>query len=140
VNPNIIDLLCKIRTCWGRERVVAEIAHKLGYLSPNDYDWVCQLTSEATPVSALIPTWNLETGRLEFDGKLCREIQVSIAKTIVPVLDQFQQQGWPQSVEYQFLTADPQEIYQIRKRLMADMNYIAFRVKAQKIFWEPTPA
>lgn len=80
--PNCIDLLCKMRDCWNRERAVAEIARTLGFLTQQDYQWICQLADNERAVSTMTPNWNRETGRLEFNGKLCRMISVRVAKKL----------------------------------------------------------
>jgi len=45
-----------------------------------------------------VPRWDREAGRIMFDGKVIRQV-VARARTIRPILDLFQSQQWPSSVE-----------------------------------------
>ena len=60
--------------------MIVEIAYVLGHLSQADYDWIRQLSGEEVTKATFTPTWNRETGRLEFGGKLCRKVTVHLAK------------------------------------------------------------
>ena len=137
-NSSCIDLLCKLRTFWIRERAVAEIAHKLGCLATPDYEWIRQLIGDKALTAVGHPKWNCEAGTLEYDGKLCRRIFVRKATKIVPVLDQFEEAGWSPSIKFLSQAPDPQEIHQVCRKLNAKLNHISFHADGMNITWAPT--
>ena len=138
-HSSCLDLLCKLRSSWTRERTVVEIAYLFGYMSPQNYQWICQLDGDSIPDRNVVPNWNRKTGRLEFDGRICREIKVvKRAKKIVPVLDKFQEAGWPSDIEYVSQSLDDQEIHQACRNLNSDLSHISFHVDTPNILWRVT--
>ena len=135
--PSCVDLLCQLRETWERERVIVEIAYTVGFLSPQDYDWIRQLSGEEVPSAAFTPFWNRDTGLLKFGGKLCRQLTVHLATKTVPILDQFQDSDWPEAIDYEFMTPDPQEIHQTCGNLNKNMKHISFHASGKKIYWRP---
>ena len=137
-----INLLCRLRE-WTAERAIVEIAHKIGFMDPAEYQWLLEvagdpLTDESSTTVEPTPSWNRETGLLEFAGQLCREIRVARATTITPVLDEFQAAGWPPSIVYVNNTVDDQRIHQVRRNLNSDLHGIYFTVQGQNICWHPS--
>ncbi len=136
-DKNTARILSGLRD-WTTERSVIEIAFRLNFLSPQDYDWLREIAGDpvqAEPPNEEIPSWNRETGQLEFGRQLCREIRVARATSIVPVLDEFQAAGWPPSVAYFNDTVDEQRIHQVVRNLNSNLNGICFSAQDQNICW-----
>ena len=49
--------------------------------------------------STQIPRWNRKKGRLTLYGKTIRKVRVTHARALVRVLDAFEEEGWPETVE-----------------------------------------
>lgn len=137
-------ILCGLRG-WTTERSVIEIAFRLNFLSAQDYEWLREVAGDPVQAEATngrttqaIPSWNRETGLLEFAGQPCREIRVARATTIVPVLDDFQEADWPPSIVYVNDTVDEQRIHQVCRNLNSNLNGICFSVQDQNICWHPS--
>ena len=143
-NPISINLLCELRD-WNPERAIVEIAHRIGFLTQVDYEWLREVVgvpvldepNSGNPLAGETPVWDHQVGRLDFRGKLCRDLHVARAKTIVPILDAFQEADWPPTVEYQDDTVDPQRIHQLVRNLNCGLTGIRFSVQDRHICWHP---
>ena len=144
-DPSCINLLCRLRD-WIAERATIEIVYRLGFLTGADYQWLRNVVgdpiSEET-VAPLAPTlstpsWDRSSGRLEFEGQLCREIRVARATAIVPILDAFQVGNWPPTIPYLNESHDGQRIHQIVRNLNMGLVGIRFGVRDQDICWSPS--
>lgn len=143
-SPVNINLLCELRG-WIPERAIVEIAHKIGFLTSVDYQWLRDVVGDpllaeaSSPVRPEQPTpsWDRESGRLEYDGELCRTIRTARATSIVPILDAFQAAKWQSTVDYQNETVEEQRIHQVVRNLNSNLTGIRFNVQDQQICWQP---
>ena len=134
-NPININLLCRQRT-WIPERSVVEIASRLNFLTSADYEWLRQVIGDPVPGDPVTPSWDRGTGQLTFQGQQLRQINVRAATLIVPILDAFEEQGWPSSLESPIDTSiDRQRIHDAVSNLNRSLKTIRFRVQGDSICW-----
>ena len=58
------------------------------------------------------------------------------AKSIVPILDKFQEMGWPGAIEFsELVSIDPQRIHQVVNKLNQNLGVISFFVQGNSICW-----
>lgn len=136
--PCSINLLCKLRE-WTAERAIVEIAHKIGFMDVAEYEWLLEVIGDSSAtgsVSKSIPTWNRKNGRLELEGTLCRKVLVAKATTIVPVLDAFEDAGWPPAIEYPNESVDPQQIHQSVISLNTNLTGLRFNAQGDQVCWQ----
>ena len=141
-NPININLLCRLRN-WTPERAVIEIAHELEFLTDKRYEKLCRevganglANSPSEAGTRSTPCWNLATGRLEFNGQLCRELNVRAATLIVPVLNAFESQGWPESIQSPVDSSiERQRIHDTVSNLNRSLEHIRFHVQGDSIIW-----
>ena len=142
-NPFAANHLGPLRG-WSLEQAIVEIAHSLGFLASQDRLWLLKdigISSDALEMQQQlgIPVWNKRTGKLHFEGKLCRELNVARAKAIVPILDEFQAQRWPEYIGGLVFTGhNPEAIYQTVRNINKGLVGIKFSVQGQDIHWNPT--
>ena len=142
-NKHCANLLCRLRA-WGPEQAIVEIAYQLEFLTVQRYTQLMNLiTGTDIGIATAIetntrPSWNRQTGHLEFRGLICREVRVARATSIVPVLDSFQESNWPRCVEHRVSSIDPQRIHDIVGSLNSNLQGIRFHVNEHQICWEPT--
>jgi len=132
---------------WSAEHAIVEIAYRIGLLTQLNYEWLLreigvefdQPQPGTPPESFEVPSWDRGTGRLELGGELCRAINVRAATRIVPILEEFQSQNWPVSIESPVDTSvDRQRIHDAVKNLNHSMNQIRFGVQGNSICWIKT--
>ena len=142
-NCHCVNLLCELRS-WIPERAIVEIAYQLEFLTVQRYSGLMTIVTGAeiglTTVPGDIadrPSWDRQTGQLKFQGQLCREFRVARATKIVPVLDSFEEAGWPSCIEHQVSSIDPQRIHDVVGSLNSNLQDLHFRVNGNQICWEP---
>ena len=143
-NNHCVNLLCSLRD-WIPELAIVEIAYQLEFFTVQRYSNLMSLVTgsgvgieSAADDSNDCPSWNRQTGYLEFRGLICREVRVARATSIVPVLDSFQESNWPRCVEHRVSSIDPQRIHDIVGSLNSNLQGIRFHVNEHQICWEPT--
>jgi hypothetical protein len=124
-------------------RAILELAQRLNFLAEADFQWLARETGEeslpAPPVSPK-PSWNSDRCELFFEGAVIRKIRGrSVATNLVMILDSFQQQGWPDRIDYPFSgIRDPQRLREAVATLNEGVTAIRFRCDGSSagILWE----
>lgn len=126
-----------------RERAVVELGAAADHITPATRDRLLQQLGEIEAPSlqsAGKPQFDMETGRLFFDGKLLAKFQVRREATNpCRVLEAFQRSGWVQSIENPLRAAPHVEtsIYKVVQQLHSRINTIRFQVNSSgnQISW-----
>lgn len=97
-----------------------------------DYSWLLSMIDQEEPVTELVsgrPHWDLERGKLFFEGKVIRRVlRIRQATGIVAILNEFQELGWPESIDDPLPgERDPNRLGQTLRRLRDGLTKINFR-------------
>ena len=85
------------------------------------------------------PLWNKELSKLFWGTTVIRRVRPTVAKNVVAVLDEFQEEEWRDRIDYPLdLGGDPQRLHETLKRLNQGLTMIRFRAdgKGKGIVWE----
>lgn len=131
---------------WSSEQAIIEIAYRLNYLSSADYErfgtqhfGASGIGSSSSAGNCAAVIWDRDSGRLMYNGQVCRTVKVARATSVVPVLDEFEKAGWPESIKGLVDTSEnPQRIYEVVRRLNRDLEHISFTTQGESIIWSPT--
>lgn len=86
------------------------------------------------------PSWNKKTFRLYYQGRLARNVRGEAARNVIQVLDAFEKQGWPDSIDNPLLSpGDNLALHQTIKSLNKGLKGIRFRANGlgTGIIWDP---
>lgn len=121
------------------ERAIIEIALRLGFMTAETQQWLLEELGESsdTTDSRPQPRWSRNSGRLEIDGKLARQVNMDRAPTITRVLDRFESEKWPECVRNPIESVDGQAIYNAVRSLNSGLTGMQFHANAGHICWEP---
>ena len=139
-DPICVNHLGQLRN-WSPERATIEIAYQLGFLTSVRFDQLLVAIGVepralgTNNAGANRPSWDLKSGRLEWNGQLLRQVKVSVATVIVPVLDAFEDADWCPCIENPIESIDPQKIHEIVQSLNTDLMHLRFRVQGENICW-----
>ena len=77
---------------------IAEIENRLLYARFQAEAAAAPTTPPPTPTN--VPVWDRETGKLTFNGRLCKQIlNLAHAKNVCTLLNVFQEEGWPTRID-----------------------------------------
>lgn len=107
------------------QRAIVDVAHALNLLSDSDWRWLLrELTEPEAPLEGI--EWRKELGELRWNGEVIREVAVGKAKNLVPILDAFQECGWPERLDDPLTAGDGQKLREAIKVLNQRLKRIRF--------------
>lgn len=97
-NGRTAGMWAAVREC-SKDRAILDIAYERDWIDTETYRQALAALGELTdPVNT--PRWIARTGELWFDGQVVRKIHnLKKATNIVPILNAFEENGWPPSVD-----------------------------------------
>ncbi len=120
---------------YSLERAIIEIAYRIEFLTPSTYEWLMREIGDSLPRTIFdTPVWNRDVGRLEFRGKLAKEVR-SIAKNVISVFNKFETLDWQDCIENPVKSDDQQKIHEIVRSINAGLTGLRFSVRNGRICW-----
>ena len=123
-------------------RAVLDLAYRIRLLSQLDYEFLLKQIGETT-AGARTPDsleWSKTTGELWFQGRLVRKVRVEVATQICRILDGFQDEGWPRSIDNPIDTSlSSQPLHDAVASLNRGLSGVRFHVsdEGESIYWSP---
>ncbi len=122
-------------------RAAVDLGLELDHISAADHKWLLREIGESKTSSVrVLPSWNRDTGELQFGGQFVRRIaRRMLAANIVLILDAFQKQGWPDRIDDPLPNGpDKQRLREAVRTLNKRLKVIRFRADGTGcgIVWE----
>lgn len=121
-------------------RAIIDVAHGLGLLDEATQAWLLRETGEAdfeanAPQDR--PEWDAATGELRFGNRLARKVRLMTTTKYHLILEEFDAQGWPRSIDTP-AGWQQQETHDYIRTLNEGLEHIRFHVTsgATRIHWE----
>lgn len=129
IGASVIDQWQGIRG-GSQARAILELAKGIGLVTDHDFHWILREIGErpGTFASDKLPSWDRDRKSLLYDGQKVRQIRrLNQAKNVVPILDAFEEQGWPIRIDDPLPGGrDPQRLRETVKSLNRNLQQIRF--------------
>lgn len=109
-------------------QAIAEIAHTVGLLSDPARRRLLRELGEpdAASASSVKIEWIKTLGELRLNDDLIRRVRVGHATKVVPILDAFQECGWPEHMDDPITAGDSQRLREVLRVLNRGLKRIRF--------------
>lgn len=113
--------------------VIVELAYRADLITGARRESLLRELGEGVPtaVDQSKPVWDQARGVLWYHGKKARKVAAQ-ARNIRPMLDLFQSQGWPESIDW-----DERTIRNTLVSINKDLAWLRFSQWHKAIVWEP---
>lgn len=143
---NFITMWMRLRKV-SQPRAMIEMGRGIGFLSEIDVNWLLPQFGEASPEvqsggdkSPVKPHWDPVRRELWLGNKLIKKVRSrSIGKNVCPVLDVFEEEGWPARIDSPL---DDGKLGETIRSLNTSLTHIRFHSDGddEGILWEPRRA
>ena len=145
--PNLVALWIELRGT-SQIRTILDLAHELHLLMFAEYQRLLAEVGESEPQAdvgenesradgPVKPVWDAARCELRYRGRPVRRVRsASVASTIVPILNEFQAQGWPARIAHAVnVLLSRQPLHDAVRKLNRGLQEICFHVDGDFIYW-----